>query len=110
MWIVRIALTRPYTFIVMALVLLILGPLAIVRDAHRHPPRHRHSRSSAIVWNYGGLSADEMSTRIVYTVERSLTTTVNDIEHIESQSLSGRRPDQGVLPARRRRSRWRSRR
>ena len=88
MWIVRIALTRPYTFIVMALVLLILGPLAIVRTPTDILP-DIDIPIVAIVWNYGGLSADEMSTRIVYNVERSLTTTVNDIEHIESQSLSG---------------------
>jgi multidrug efflux pump subunit AcrB len=88
MWIVRIALTRPYTFIVMALVLLILGPLAIVRTPTDILP-DIDIPIVAIVWNYGGLSADEMSTRIVYTVERSLTTTVNDIEHIESQSLNG---------------------
>jgi CzcA family heavy metal efflux pump len=88
MWIVRIALTRPYTFIVLALVLLILGPLAIVRTPTDILP-DIDIPIVAIVWNYGGLSADEMSTRIVYNVERSLTTTVNDIEHIESQSLSG---------------------
>src|SRR6478736_4353628 len=88
MWIVRIALTRPYTFIVLALVLLILGPLAIVRTPTDILP-DIDIPIVAIVWNYGGLSADEMSTRIVYNVERSLTTTVNDIEHIESQSLNG---------------------
>src|SRR4051812_20102750 len=88
MWIVRIALTRPYTFIVLALVLLILGPLAIARTPTDILP-DIDIPIVAIVWNYGGLSADEMSTRIVYNVERSLTTTVNDIEHIESQSLTG---------------------
>jgi CzcA family heavy metal efflux pump len=88
MWIVRIALNRPYTFIVLALVLVILGPLAIVRTPTDILP-DIDIPIVAIVWNYAGLSADEMSTRIVYNVERSLTTTVNDIEHIESQSLSG---------------------
>jgi multidrug efflux pump subunit AcrB len=88
MWIVRIALTRPYTFIVLALVLLILGPLAILRTPTDILP-DIDIPIVAIVWNYSGLPADEMSTRIVYNVERSLTTTVNDIEHVESQSLSG---------------------
>ena len=88
MWIVRIALSRPYTFVVLALVLLILGPLAIVRTPVDILPGI-NIPVIAVVWNYGGLSAEEMSTRIVYNVERSLTTTVNDIEHIESQSLNG---------------------
>ena len=85
---VRIALSRPYTFIVMALVLLILGPLAIVRTPTDILP-DIDIPIVAIVWNYGGLSADEMSTRIVSIYERNLTTTVNDIEHVESQSLRG---------------------
>ena len=88
MWIVRIALTRPYTFVVLALVLLILGPLAIVRTPTDILP-NINIPVIAIVWSYGGLSADEMSTRIIFNVERGLTTTVNDIEHIESQSLNG---------------------
>ena len=65
MWIVRIALTRPYTFIVLALVLLILGALAIVRTPTDILP-DIDIPVVAIIWNYGGLSADEMSRRIVY--------------------------------------------
>jgi hypothetical protein len=88
MWIVRIALRRPYTFVVLALLILMVGPLTIARTPTDIFP-NINIPVVTIVWNYGGLSADEMSTRIVYNVERSLTTTVNDIEHIESQSLSG---------------------
>ena len=88
MWIVRIALNRPYTFVVLAMVLLILGPLSIVRTPTDILPEISIPVIS-VVWNYNGLSAEEMSTRIVFNVERSLTTLVNDIEHIESQSLNG---------------------
>jgi multidrug efflux pump subunit AcrB len=88
MWIVRIALNRPYTFVVLAMVLLILGPLAIVRTPTDILPEISIPVIS-VVWNYNGLSAEEMSTRIVFNVERSFTTLVNDIEHTESQSLNG---------------------
>ncbi len=88
MWIVRIALRRPYTFVVLALLILIAGPLTIARTPTDIFP-NIDIPVVTIVWNYGGLSAEEMSTRIVSIFERSLTTTVNDIEHIESQSLRG---------------------
>jgi multidrug efflux pump subunit AcrB len=88
MWIVRVALKRPYTFVVLALLILMVGPLTIARTPVDIFP-NIDIPVVTIVWNYGGLSAEEMSTRIVSIFERSLTTTVNDIEHIESQSLRG---------------------
>jgi len=88
MWIVRIALTRPYTFIVLALLLLILGPLSILRTPKDIFPAINIPVVS-VVWAYTGLLPEEMSGRITSYFERILTTTVNDIEHIESQSLFG---------------------
>lgn len=88
MWIVRLALRRPYTFVVVALVILILGPLVILRTPTDIFPNINIPVVS-IVWNYGGLSAEEISNRIVFQTERALTTTVDDIQHIESQSLNG---------------------
>ena len=88
MWIVRLALTRPYTFVVMAIVILLVGPLTILRTPTDIFP-NINIPVIAVIWNYGGLSAQEISNRIVSIYERSLTTTVNDIEHIESQSLRG---------------------
>ena len=88
MWIVRLALRRPYTFTVMALLIVIMGVLSYVRMAKDIFPSIDIPVVS-IVWNYGGLTPDEMEKRIVFLSERSLTTTVNDIEHIESESLLG---------------------
>ncbi len=88
MWIVRLALRRPYTFVVVALVILILGPLTIARTPTDIFPNINIPVVSTI-WFYTGLSAPEMANRIVSGYERALTTTVNDIEHIESQTLSG---------------------
>ncbi len=88
MWIVRLALRRPYTFIVMSILLLILGPVAILRTPTDIFPNIDIPVVS-VIWNYTGLSPEDMSTRIIFNYERILTTTVNDIEHIESQSLSG---------------------
>ena len=88
MWIVRIALNRPYTFIVLALLLLILGPLAMLRTPTDIFPNIGIPVVS-VVWNYTGLPPDEMSMRITTNFERAVSTTVNDIEHIESQSLTG---------------------
>ena len=88
MWIVRLALRRPYTFVVAALLLLILGPIVIYRTPTDVFPNINIPVVS-IIWNYSGLNAQEMSDRIVSITERSLTTTVDDIEHIESQSLNG---------------------
>jgi len=88
MWIVQIALRRPYTFIVMALLILLSTPLVLSKMATDIFPDINIPVVS-IIWNYGGLSAQEMAQRITAVNERSLTTTVNDIEHIESQSLAG---------------------
>ena len=88
MWIVRLALRRPYTFAVLALLLLILGPISILRTPVDIFPNINIPVVS-IVWQYQGFSAEDMANRIVYLSERALTTTVNDIEHIESNSLYG---------------------
>jgi len=88
MWIVALALRRPYTFVVVALLLLILGPLVIFRTPTDIFPNINIPVVS-IVWNYTGLSSEDMSNRIVSITERALTTLVDDIEHIESQSLNG---------------------
>jgi multidrug efflux pump subunit AcrB len=88
MWIVRIALHRPYTFVVLALLILMVGPLTIARTPTDIFP-NIDIPVVTVVWNYGGLSAEEMATRIISIYERNLTTTVNDIEHVESQSLRG---------------------
>ena len=88
MWIVQVALRRPYTFLVMALLILLATPLVLLKMPTDIFPEINIPVVS-IVWNYGGLSAQEMGYRITAQNERSLTTTVNDIEHIESQSLNG---------------------
>ena len=89
MWIVRLALRRPYTFVVASILILILGVVSISRTPVDIFPNIDIPVIS-VLWQYAGLSPEEMSDRIVYNYERSLTTTVNNIEHIESQSLNGR--------------------
>jgi len=89
MWIVKLALRRPYTFIVCALVILLLSPLVILRTPTDIFPEINIPVLS-IVWNYSGLPAIEMEHRIVSSFERSLTTTVDNIEHVESQTVNGR--------------------
>ena len=88
MWIVRLALRRPYTFVVFAILLLIIGPLSILTTPTDIFPNIDIPVVS-MVWQYTGLSPEQMSSRIVTLSERTLTTTVNNIEHIESQSLNG---------------------
>jgi len=88
MWIVRLALRRPYTFVVLSLLLFIVGPLVVLRTPVDIFPNIDIPVVS-IVWNYGGLSPEQLSNRIVLPFERGLTTTVNDIEHTESQTLNG---------------------
>jgi multidrug efflux pump subunit AcrB len=87
-WIVRIALDRPYTFVVLALLLLIIGPLAAMRMPTDIFPEIRIP-VIGIGWQFTGLPPQEMSGRIVSQFERALTTTVNDIEHIEANSYVG---------------------
>jgi multidrug efflux pump subunit AcrB len=85
---VRIALSRPYTFVVLALLILIVGPLAALRTPTDIFPDIRIPVIS-VVWQYTGLSPDLMAGRISTPFQRALTTTVNDIEHIESNSYTG---------------------
>lgn len=88
MWLVRLALRRPYTFVALALLIAILGVTAIVSMPVDIFPNIDIPVVS-IVWSYGGISPEEMEKRIVTVFERAMTTTVNDIEHIESQSYPG---------------------
>jgi CzcA family heavy metal efflux pump len=88
MWIVALALRRPYTFVVMALLILILSPIVILRTPTDIFPEINIPVVS-VVWQYAGLSPEDMSNRITSITERALTTLVNDIDHIESQSLNG---------------------
>ncbi|HME33400.1 MAG TPA: efflux RND transporter permease subunit [Terriglobales bacterium] len=88
MWIVALALRRPYTFVVMALVLIILTPIVILRTPVDIFPDINIPVIS-VVWFYGGFAPTDMADRIVTNAERGITITVNDIEHIESQSVNG---------------------
>jgi multidrug efflux pump subunit AcrB len=88
MWIVRLALRRPYTFIVMAMLIAIGGVLTIARTAVDIFPQINIPVIS-VIWQYSGLSPNEVEGRMVTISERAMTTTVNGIEHIESQSLAG---------------------
>jgi CzcA family heavy metal efflux pump len=87
-WIVRLALRRPYTFVVMALLMAVLGGIAIVRTPKDIFP-YINIPVASVVWSYSGLSPQEMAERVVTISERAMTTTVNDIEHIESTSYNG---------------------
>ncbi|HXZ32447.1 MAG TPA: efflux RND transporter permease subunit [Terriglobales bacterium] len=89
MWIVRLALRRPYTFVVVALLLLILGPIVILRTPTDIFPNIDIPVVS-VLWTYDGFDAEQMANRIVSLTERALTTTVDNIQHIESQSLPGK--------------------
>src|SRR6202161_1684907 len=88
MWIVRLALSRPYTFIVMALVIVLLAAVVIPRTPTDIFPNIDIPVIS-LVWNYAGLEPQEMEERITSNSERFVTTLVNDVEHVESQSLNG---------------------
>jgi len=88
MWIVRLALRRPYTFVVFALLILILGAYSIESMPTDIFP-NIDIPVVTVVWGFTGLSAEQMADRIVFNSERGMTTTVNDIEHIESQSFNG---------------------
>ena len=87
MWLVRLALRRPYTFVVAALLLVILTPFILLRTPTDIFPAINIPVVS-VIWSYTGLDARQMEQRIVYAHERSLTVTVNDIEHIESTSYN----------------------
>src|SRR3984885_7207861 len=88
MWIVKLALRRPYTFVVVSISILLLGITAIKTMPIDIFP-YIDIPVVSVIWTYGGLSPDEMEKRVVTIFERAMTTTVNDIEHIESQSYSG---------------------
>jgi multidrug efflux pump subunit AcrB len=88
MWLVRLALRRPYTFIVTAMLIVLLGTVTIARMATDILPEIDIPVIS-VVWTYSGFTAEEMDKRVITGYERFVTTTVNDIEHIESQSLAG---------------------
>jgi multidrug efflux pump subunit AcrB len=85
MWIIRLALKRPYTFVVAALLLLLVTPFVLTRTPTDIFPAINIPVVS-VIWSYTGLPADQIAQRMVYTQERALTTTVNNIEHIESTS------------------------
>jgi multidrug efflux pump subunit AcrB len=89
MWIVRVALSRPYTFVVLALLILLVSPLVILRTPTDIFP-NIDIPVIAVVWTYTGLNAEEMEGRMASVFERNLTTTVNNIEHIESFTVGGR--------------------
>src|SRR5690242_13591990 len=88
MWIVRLALKRPYTFIVLALVVILVTPVALLRTPTDIFPEINIPVIS-LIWTYNGLQPQEIEHRITSNVERGITTLVNDVEHIESQSLNG---------------------
>src|SRR3974377_1846435 len=88
MWIVRLALRRPYTFIVLALLIVLLGVFTLLRTPTDIFPNINIPVVSTI-WQYIGLSPEEMANRIVVNTERAAQTAVNDVEHTESQSLPG---------------------
>ena len=88
MWLVRIALSRPYTFIVLALVILIISPIVILRTPTDIFP-NINIPVIAVSWGYTGLNAEEMEGRLTSGFERGLTTTVDNIEHIESTTING---------------------
>src|SRR5712672_3399378 len=88
MWIVRLALRRPYTFVVVALLIAVMGIVSIVTMQTDIFPAINIPVVS-VIWSYGSLSPTEMQDRITTIVERALTTTVSNIEHLESQSVRG---------------------
>src|ERR1700690_212299 len=88
MWIVRLALRRPYTFVVVSVLIAILGVAAIITMPVDIFP-YIDIPVVSVVWTFSGLSPEEMEKRMVTIFERAMTTTVNDIEHIESQSYTG---------------------
>ena len=88
MWIVRLALRRPYTFVVMSMMIVILGVLAAIRMPTDIFPEIDIPVVS-VIWSYAGISPEEMAEVVTIRCERSFTTSVNDIEHMESQSLPG---------------------
>ena len=102
--IVRVALRRPYTFVVLALVILIVGPLAAAAHARRHLSGNPHPRHRGRSGNTSDCRRNRWPAAYARSYQRALTTTVNDIEHIEANSYNGTRHHQSILPAGRRHS------
>jgi multidrug efflux pump subunit AcrB len=88
MWIVRVALQRPYTFIMLAVLIVLMGFYAILRTATDIFPNIKIP-IAAVIWRYNGILPEEIATRIILFSERTAQTTVNDVEHTESQSVTG---------------------
>src|SRR4029077_15494184 len=88
MWIVRLALRRPYTFVVMALLIAILGGISIVTMPTDIFP-YINIPVVGVIWSYNGISPDDMAKRVITLSERAMTTTVSNIEHIESTAYNG---------------------
>jgi len=88
MWIVRVALDRPYTFIVLAVLILVLSPIMILRTPTDIFP-NINIPVIAVAWQFTGMNPEELEGRLTGPFERVLTTTVDNIEHIESTTVSG---------------------
>jgi len=88
MWIVRLALERPYTFIVMAILIAILGVMSALNTPTDVFP-YINIPVAGVIWSYSGISPDDMAKRVLLISERAMTTTVNSIEHIEATSYNG---------------------
>ena len=88
MWIVRVALQRPYTFIMLAVLIVLMGGYAILNTATDIFPNIKIP-IAAVIWRYNGILPEEIANRIVLFSERIAQTTVNDVEHTESQSVNG---------------------
>src|ERR1700730_4997665 len=88
MWIVRLALRRPYTFIVMAILIGIIGGLSIVTTPTDIFP-YINIPMVGVIWSYNGMSPDDMARRVLFVSERAMTTTVNNIERIEATAYNG---------------------
>ena len=97
MWIVRLALRRPYTFVVVVLLIVLLGAVAMVRTPTDIFPEVNIPVVS-VIWSLTGLPVNDMEARVITTTERAFTTSVNDIEAHRVPVDAGRGRDQGVLP------------
>ena len=96
MWIVRVALNRPYTFIVLALLILIISPIVILRTPTDIFP-NIDIPVIAVSWKYTGLNPEEMEGRVTTVYERVLTTLVDNVQHIESMTINRRETDPSNL-------------
>src|SRR6266545_271004 len=88
MWIVRLALRRPYTFVVMAILIAVLGVMSIFNTPTDVFP-YINIPVAGVIWSYTGMSPDDMAKRVMLISERAMTTTVNSIEHIEATAYNG---------------------